>query len=178
MYRTVAGSSLSRGSFGVEQLLVVTGTVHCPSTSSAWDISLNSKACPKMSRSYILLWRKNGAILKAQGWETRPVKPELWESRSSIYFLVHKRDNLQRMQWRSISLFTECFQISGWKALPEDRLVVLLTNTAGSSHTRTSASSEWVLCIPCSAASGGAIPCAATPCMRFPCREERVKVTS
>lgn len=92
MHRTVAGSSFSRGVVEAKQLLVVTGTVRCPSTCSAWSVTLNSKACPKMSRSNTLLGRKNGAIFKAQGWETRPVKPELWESRylKALRFLACK----------------------------------------------------------------------------------------
>lgn len=72
MCRTVAGSSFSGG----VQLLVATGTVHCPS----WSVTWNVKACPKTSSSNTLLGRKNGAIFQARGWETRSVKPELWES--------------------------------------------------------------------------------------------------
>lgn len=80
MYRTVAGSSFSRGVIEVKQLLVATGTVRCPSTCSTWRVTLNLKAYPRMLRSDMLLRRKNGAIFKAQGWEMRPVKPELWEA--------------------------------------------------------------------------------------------------
>lgn len=72
MCHTVAGSSFSRS----VQLLVATGTVHCPS----WSVTWNAKACPKTSSSNTLLGRKNGAIFQAQGWETRSVKAELWES--------------------------------------------------------------------------------------------------
>lgn len=92
MYRTVAGSSFSRGVVEAKQLLVATGTVRCCSTCGASSATLNSKACPKSSRSNILLGRKNGAIFKAQGWETRLVKPELWESRylKALRFLACK----------------------------------------------------------------------------------------
>lgn len=67
MYDTVAGSSFSRGVVEVKQLLGAAGTVHCPSICSAWSVTLNSKACPTMSRIDMLLGRKNGAIFKAQG---------------------------------------------------------------------------------------------------------------
>lgn len=92
MYRTAAGSSFSRSVIEAKQLLVATGTGRCPSTCSARSVTLNLKACPKTSKSDILLGRKNGAIFKAQGWETRPVKPELWESRylKALHFCVYK----------------------------------------------------------------------------------------
>lgn len=92
MYHTVAGFSFSRGIIEAKQLLVATGTVGWPSTCSAWSITLDSKACPKMSRSDILLEKKNGATVKAQGCEMRLVKPELFEScyLKALHFLACK----------------------------------------------------------------------------------------
>lgn len=174
MCHTVAGSSFSRGVIGVIQLLVATGTVRCPSTCSAWSVTLNSKACPKMSRSGIL-----------------PGRMVLY-----LKHKVRKRDNLSSgkvatwrpsvsscINWGSFAkdatkicgLFAKFLQILGWQVLSEYRLVavIVLTRIANSSHIRPWGKLLvgslhtlvlWPQVVP--------FPQAATPCMRFLCKRK------
>ena len=131
----------------------------------------------------MLLGRMNGAIFKAQGWETRPVKPVLWESRcrKALRFLGCE-----------LGITRQGSSKDGWSVH-----TVLAGPGVGSAVGAQTGRSDpphqccWLqpyptfrqalggcFADPCFVASAVPAPQAAAPCSRVPGREERAEATS